>query len=220
MHSSRKAWLVVLCLVGGGGLAVHFRDRCRQVPPPAAPAMTQAEYAELIRRAVAARTAAAADRPTPDRHTDAPDPSRGMILIAPVRPATTRPASSAVPPRPAARTVAATPAALPSAVTVAATPPTLPKPAAVRAAAVPPSPPSTAGDFRRLGDALTRQDRLDDALDAFRQAARLDPKDALAYRGAGLIYARKGDFLRAIGLWDRAVRLAVGAATAATADVR
>lgn len=75
-----------------------------------------------------------------------------------------------------------------------------------------------AAEWRELGDALAlwgQQDRLEEAMDAYSQAVKLDPKDGAALFRLGVCYRRRyettlrraGDFQMAIASWGKALDL-------------
>ena len=61
--------------------------------------------------------------------------------------------------------------------------------------------------FYRLGEALTRAGRLDEAADAYRRALAIDPQLAVAHRGLGQVALARGDAAAAVGSLERAVAL-------------
>jgi len=52
-----------------------------------------------------------------------------------------------------------------------------------------------------------RRDELQEAIDAFSEAIRRNPKLAVAHHGRGVTHAIRGDLVRAIKDCDRAIRL-------------
>ena len=69
----------------------------------------------------------------------------------------------------------------------------------------------------RLGFIYTKLERVDDAQRAFENAARLDPKRAIAHYMLGLIYEKKGMTARAIASWQACLDNAGGGRLGETA---
>lgn len=69
-----------------------------------------------------------------------------------------------------------------------------------------------------LGDAWLDHDRYVDALQAFSEAARLDPTNAAAHNGRGIALALSGDTRRAVEAFSEAVRLSPGPLYATNLD--
>ena len=61
-----------------------------------------------------------------------------------------------------------------------------------------------------LGAALEHAGRMDEAIEAFKRAARLDPADALARKNLGIALDRRGDKLGALRAFQEALRLRPG----------
>lgn len=64
--------------------------------------------------------------------------------------------------------------------------------------------------FYRLGEALARAGRLDDAATAYRKALAIDPELAVAHRGLGQVVLASGDARTAVASLTRAVELGAG----------
>ena len=62
-------------------------------------------------------------------------------------------------------------------------------------------------EFYNKGVEALAQDRLDDAISAFKQAIKVDPVDHYAYNNLGVAYKRKGDYEQAIQNYSRALEI-------------
>lgn len=67
--------------------------------------------------------------------------------------------------------------------------------------------PDDPGLHMALADALLREGRAAEALDAYRRAAALDPSDWSAHFGAGTALEAEGNTAEALDAWRRALRL-------------
>ncbi|MGC8605328.1 MAG: tetratricopeptide repeat protein, partial [Desulfomonilaceae bacterium] len=62
-------------------------------------------------------------------------------------------------------------------------------------------------EFYNKGVEALAQDRLDDAINFFSQAIKVDPMDHYAYNNLGVAYKRKGDYKKAIQNYNRALEI-------------
>ncbi|NCP03175.1 MAG: tetratricopeptide repeat protein, partial [Deltaproteobacteria bacterium] len=61
--------------------------------------------------------------------------------------------------------------------------------------------------YYNLGIVMSRKGMLDQAMDAFGNVIRLDPKNPQIHNNLGIIYAQKGMFQEALGSFEKALSL-------------